>query len=70
MKRIKEVREIAESVGLTVISVELNGHIKLVCETVEGRRFAYFTGATPGDNRANKNLRADLRRYAMGVKQS
>ena len=68
MNRIKEVRQIAESVGLTVISVEQNGHIKIVCETVEGRRFAYFTALTPGDHRANKNMRADLRRYAMGVK--
>jgi hypothetical protein len=69
MNHIKEVRQIAESVGLTVISVEQNGHIKMVCETVEGRRFAYFTSYSPGDNRANKNLRADLRRYAMGVKK-
>lgn len=68
MKRIKEVREIAESVGLTVISVETNKHLKIVCETAEGRRFAYFTALTPGDHRGNMNLRADLRRYAMGVK--
>jgi hypothetical protein len=69
MKCIKEVREIAESVGLTVISVEVNKHLKIVCETVDGRRFAYFTSATPGDHRGNLNLRADLRRYAMGVKK-
>lgn len=68
MKRIKEVREIAESVGLAVVSVEMNNHLKVVCETTEGRRFAYFTGKTPSDDRANKNLRADLRRYAMGLK--
>jgi hypothetical protein len=69
MKRIREVREIAESVGLTVISMETNKHIKMVCETVEGWRFSYFTALTPGDHRANLNLRADLRRYAMGVKK-
>lgn len=68
MKRIREVTEIAESVGLTVISIETNKHLKLVCETTEGRRFAYFTSLTPGDHRGNLNLRADLRRYAMGLK--
>lgn len=68
MNRIKEVREIVESVVLTVISVEQNKHLKITCETAQGRRFSYFTGLTPGNHRANLNLRADLKRIATGLK--
>lgn len=69
-KRIREAQRTAEEVGLTVLSAEISGgkHIRLRCRRADGAERFFMAPFSPSDTyRAEKNRRAEMRRWAKGV---
>jgi len=62
----REMRDLCQEVGLTILSVETAKHIKVRLAAQDGRTTLYSFSLTPSDRRGLNNARAYLRRFARG----
>lgn len=65
-RRIKELREVIEREGCTLLDVTITkaSHLRLKVQYPDGRERKFFAGLTPSDNyRGLLNFRNDLRRH-------
>lgn len=69
MKREREVRQLVERAGLTLVSCTHSGgnHIKAVVQRQDGSTFISFHPLSPSDVRGEKNKLAELKRFAIGL---
>lgn len=64
--KLRDVREIVERNGLTLVSLERTRHIKARVRRADGRETLQIFACSASDHRGLANREAALRRFARG----